>query len=79
MGTAMRRREAEQLDRWVRIRPPRIAPRWLTPEQVIAATPLDGLDPVARSQMRATRVLLLTAVARRAIADIREKATSGPA
>lgn len=51
--------------------PPRSAPAWLTPEHVIAATPLDGLDLIQRENMRTVRILLLLAVARRAVNELR--------
>lgn len=51
--------------------PPRMAPKWLTPEMVVDATPLDRLDVIARGERRVIRLMLLCAVARRAVADLR--------
>lgn len=66
----MRTRQALRLAQMVNA-PPRYAPAWLTPEMVVAATPLDGLDIVQRDDLRRRRVLLLCAVARTSIAALR--------
>lgn len=65
----MRTREVHRLVAMV-ADPPRVAPRWLTPELVKLATPLDGLDLIERAEMRQRRILLLCAVARCALADL---------
>ncbi len=70
----MRTREALRLARMVED-PPRYAPAWLTPEMVVAATPLDGLDIVQQDDTRRRRVLLLCAVARTTLAALRRGAT----
>ncbi len=56
------------------VAPPRVAPKWLTPEMVKKATPLDHLDVIARVRVRHIRLMLLLAVIRRAADDLREYA-----
>ncbi|MGK5677475.1 hypothetical protein [Actinoplanes sp. URMC 104] len=65
----MKAREAQRLARMV-AELPRRTPKWVTPEMVVAATPLDGLDLIARSDMRTRRISLLIAVARTAVDDL---------
>jgi hypothetical protein len=50
--------------------PRTLAPAWLTPELAVELTPLDG-DVVSNSVTRDARVVLLVAVARRGVHDLR--------
>jgi hypothetical protein len=66
----MRAREAQRLVIMVRTLP-RTVPAWVTPEMVVAATPLEGLDLISAAQMRTRRIALLTAVIRTSVEAIR--------
>ena len=67
----MRTREVQRLAAMVAC-PPRVAPRWLTPEMVVQATPLDGLDLFARMEMRDRRMALLLAICRAEVIALRK-------
>lgn len=59
----MRLRQAQRLAAIVQTLPDRV-PEWVTPEMVVEATPLDGLDLIAAEQMRTRRMALLVSVMR---------------
>lgn len=66
----MRLRHAQRLAIMVD-NPPTRAPEWVTPEMVVAVTPIAGLDLIAAAQMRTRRMALLTAVMRTQVDAIR--------
>lgn len=46
-----------------------MAPRWMTPEHAIAATPMTG-DLLQNMEQRRVRILLLCAIARSGLRDL---------
>lgn len=65
----MNQRETAAVIRIMR-NPGATAPRWLTPERAVALTPLAG-DLLRDMEIRRVRILLLVAVARRGLHDLR--------